>query len=86
MADDTDDMITTERIGLTLWLVLTWQSEHPEPPTAADLAGKAGIEEQGMRRMLNKLSRVIPLYSDAGRWYIATKGPSRPAESIRVET
>jgi hypothetical protein len=66
-----DAMIPTERIGLTVWILLNWDYTRHGPPSTHALATEIGVTENGMWRMLDKLSRVIPVAHVDGGWQIS---------------
>lgn len=54
----------TERIAqLTRWLV------EGQKLNAAEVAQMVGVPTRYIQRDLNEVSRVIPIYYDAGIWY-----------------
>ncbi len=64
---DTDELITTERIGL---VVYTLMRPRGRKHTTAKLSALAGIAHSSVWRMLDKLSRVIPVCRDVDGWFI----------------
>ncbi len=60
-----DATTPTERIGLAAYLLAQGHTT-----TARQLAGDLAITEHGARKMLEKLSRVLPLVNDGGVWRI----------------
>ena len=68
------EFIPTERIGL-----IVWQLAHGEALTVNQVADIAGITYQGAWRMLEKLSRAIPILCFGGEWM-----PAVMAEALYV--
>jgi len=60
-----DEYIVTERIAITVYTLCLGGTV-----TTHDVAGSVGITPNGAWRMLCKLSRVLPLTEDAGRWWL----------------
>lgn len=63
--DPGGDMVATERAGLALWLLLQ------EPMSTAEAAERCGLSYEGARQLLTKLSRVVPIYREGGKWCIS---------------
>jgi hypothetical protein len=73
VADVIEPEIPTERIGL---VVFTLMSPRGEKHTTAQLAMLVGIEHAGVWRMLDKLSRVVPICRDTDGWFIPVRESS----------
>lgn len=69
ITDMLDATTPTERIGLVAYLLAQGHTT-----TARQLAGDLAITEHGARKMLEKLSRVLPLINDGGVWRICRTG------------
>ena len=66
---DPSEFQTTERAGLVVWLLAAGRT-----PTTNEVAELAGISRCGAWNMMNRLSRVLPLYQErVGRrleWHV----------------
>ncbi len=60
-----DATTPTERIGLVAYLLAQGHTT-----TTRQLATDLGLTEHGARKMLEKLSRVLPLVNDGGIWRV----------------
>lgn len=67
------DRTPTERIGLTAYCLA-----HGRQMTARQLAADLGITEHGARKMLEKLSLVLPLTDEDGVWRIDPETALKP--------
>jgi len=76
---DRSDTCATERIG-----VVAWRLANGGALTTAAAANLVSITPAGARAMLSKLSRVMPIFEDAGQWQLADGcpgiAPKRPSE------
>jgi hypothetical protein len=63
------ETVTTERVAMVAWLLL---SNPGTRYTTGDLARRTEMNYSGMRKMLGKMSRVIPIIESEDRdgWYI----------------
>ena len=53
----------TERVAVTVWLLSQgWQL------STKDIASLVGITSQGAYQMMDRVSRVVPVVLDAGKW------------------
>lgn len=59
------ELAAQERAALTLWLLLQG------PMSTAEVARRCGLTDRGALTMLCKISRVVPVYREAGRWWVA---------------
>ena len=66
---DIRDRTPTERIGFTAYRLTLGGST-----TSRQLAGDLEITEHGARKMLEKLSRVMPLVVEDGIWRLMQQG------------
>lgn len=57
------EYVTTERIS-----VIVWQLAEGEALTTAQVAELAGISHDGAYKMLQKMSRAIPILCFDGEW------------------
>ena len=71
---DDREYVATERVG-----VIVWQLAHGDALTTAQVAEIAGISYNGAYRMLQKLSRAIPILCFDGEWM-----PAAMAEILYV--
>jgi predicted ArsR family transcriptional regulator len=62
----------TERIGLTAYRLTLGQ-----PMTVRQLSAELDITQHGARRMLEKLSLVLPLVNNGGVWQVMTSTDGR---------
>lgn len=60
------DSCTTERVAMVAWRLV-----HGGALTTAEAAQLAGIGYHGARAMLDKMSRVLPIFEDDGQWRLA---------------
>lgn len=60
-----EEFIPTERIAITVFILC--QGGTVTPSYVAEITG---IHPNGAWRMLSKLSRVIPLTEENGRWWL----------------
>lgn len=58
-----DDMITTERVG-----IVAHRLALGEAGTTMEIAAWIGLSRQSTWKMLDKLSRVLPIVFINGRW------------------
>lgn len=58
-----DEMTPTERIGRAMYLFSLGRTI-----TVRELSAELEISPRGTRSMLDRLSRVVPLVADSGRW------------------
>ena len=58
------ELAAQERAALTLWLLLQ------SPMSTAEVAQRCGMSDRGALSMIHKMSRVVPVAYEAGRWYI----------------
>ena len=56
------DLSPQQRAALAVLLLLD------RPMTTAEIAERCGLSTRGARAMLGRISRIWPLYVDAGRW------------------
>jgi predicted DNA-binding protein (UPF0251 family) len=63
MAAGMDDLITTERVG-----IVVHRLAHGEAGSTLEIAEWVGLTRQSAWKMLDKLSRVIPIVLVNGRW------------------
>lgn len=68
------ETVTTERVAMVAWLLL---SKPGTKYTTAELARRADMNYSGTRKMLVKMSRVIPLVESEDRdgWFVAMDYP-----------
>jgi hypothetical protein len=68
------ETVTTERVAMVAWLLL---SNPGTKYTTAELARRAEMNYSGTRKMLVKMSRVIPLVESAERdgWFVVVDSP-----------
>jgi DNA-binding IclR family transcriptional regulator len=64
MCDPPEYLTPQERAVLALWLLIQ------VPMSTREIAERCGMEMAGAWKMLNRISRVVPLYRDAGKWRI----------------
>ena len=62
---EAEDLIPTERVAIIVFALALGGTV-----TTAHVARETGITISGAWRMLNKLSRVLPLTEEDGRWYV----------------
>ena len=62
---DCNEYTTTERVALIVW----WLCAKGKTMTTEEIAGRLDISYDGTRRMLNRISRVIPLHQVEGQWH-----------------
>ena len=63
--DDALEYLTSqERAALALWLLIQ------VPMSTREIAERCGMQMAGAWKMLNLISRVVPLYRDGGKWRI----------------
>lgn len=60
-----DELITTERIAITVYALCQGGTV-----TTHYVADSVGITPSGAWRMLSKLSRVLPMTEEGGRWWL----------------
>jgi len=53
-----------ERAVLALWLLIQF------PMSTREISERCGMEMAGAWKMLNRISRVVPLYREGGKWRI----------------
>lgn len=58
------ELAAQERAALTLWLLLQ------SPMSTAEVAKRCGLSDRGALSMIHKMSRVVPIYRDRGRWFV----------------
>jgi hypothetical protein len=58
-----EDLVITERAAL-----VAWHLAHGEGMTTGDVARLVGVHESTARRMMYKLSRVLPIIHKNGCW------------------
>jgi Mn-dependent DtxR family transcriptional regulator len=61
------DTVTTERVGIVVYILLT---NKGRAFSTAYFADHIGIQPQSVWDMLSKLSRVLPIVQDMGGWVI----------------
>lgn len=66
--DGTDEMMTTERVGVVVWLF-----GRGHTFTTAEVAKISGLTTQGAWLMLSKLSRKLPLVQIGAYWRLLEK-------------
>lgn len=57
------DTLPTERIAL-----VAWRLAQGNAYTAREVADMTGLTWFGAHRLLCKVSRTLPIYSDGGKW------------------
>lgn len=60
-----DELIVTERIAITVYVLCQGGTVTPHY-----VANAVGITPNGAWKMLSKLSRVLPLTEENGRWWL----------------
>ncbi|MCB0049839.1 MAG: hypothetical protein M9936_14315 [Caldilinea sp.] len=67
---DRSESVTTERVA-----IVAWRLANGGALTTAEAAHLVSITPAGARAMLDKLSRVLPIFEDGGRWRLADGCP-----------
>lgn len=62
-----DETIPTERIGMVVYILM---DRRGEKFTTAELSRAVDIQHHSAFRMLQKLSRKLPIVQDIDGWYI----------------
>ena len=62
--DAPEYLTSQERAALALWLLIQ------VPMSTREIAERCGMQMAGAWKMLNVISRVVPLYRDGGKWRI----------------
>jgi hypothetical protein len=58
--------IVTERVA-----IIVWQIAHGKSFTTAEVAIICGMTWDGAHKLLCRVSRILPIYLDDGRWQSA---------------
>ena len=64
MSDTPGYLTPQERAVLALWLLIQ------VPMSTREISERCGMQMSGAWKMLNLISRVVPLYRDGGKWRI----------------
>ena len=64
MSDAPEYLTSQERAVLALWLLIQ------VPMSTREISERCGMQMAGAWNMLNRISRVVPLYRDGGKWRI----------------
>jgi len=69
---DDDELIPTERVGLVVYQLCLGRRLH-----IPDVQALTGLSQRGAYDIMYRLSRVLPLYCDAGEWLL-NQGEGEP--------
>ena len=61
---DPAEMTSQERAVLALWLLIQ------VPMSTREISERCGMQMAGAWKMLKRISRVVPLYREGGKWRI----------------
>ena len=64
MSESPGYLTPQERAVLALWLLIQ------VPMSTREISERCGMEMAGAWKMLNRISRVVPLYREGGKWRI----------------
>lgn len=65
------ELVTTERVGLVVWLL-----SQGYALTTQQLGVRLGMEADGVRGMMQRLSRVVPIYEEPGGGWAVVREPN----------